>query len=243
MDAKFTYLALLGGSILFPFLYSFEKRISFYKRWTSLFISISVVAAFFILWDVWFTADGVWAFNERYVSGLFFINLPVEEWLFFVIIPYACIFIYDAFKYFIKSDPLQPVSSAITFVLSAILIILSFYYSEKQYTQVTFLATAVFLIFHYLVFKNKYLGRFYIVYLIHLIPFFTVNGILTSLPVVTYNNAENLGIRIGTVPVEDSIYSMLLLLMNITIYEFLNQRSFQKRKLSDLNKQVDINPR
>ena len=72
--------------------------------------------------------------------------------------------------------------------------------------------------------KPTWLGRFYIGYFISLIPFFLVNGILTYLPVVTYNNAENLAIRIFTIPIEDTIYCLLLLLMNVTMYEWLKQR-------------------
>jgi lycopene cyclase domain-containing protein len=72
------------------------------------------------------------------------------------------------------------------------------------------------------------LGRFIFAYLIHLIPLMICNGILTGglteEPVVIYNNAENLGIRIWTVPIEDLIYSMILLLMNISFFEWLRSK-------------------
>jgi lycopene cyclase domain-containing protein len=73
--------------------------------------------------------------------------------------------------------------------------------------------------------KPDWLGRFYFGYIYSLIPFFIVNGILTNLPVVTYNNAENLGIRITNIPIEDTIYCLLLLLMNVTVYEWLKARN------------------
>jgi lycopene cyclase domain-containing protein len=46
-----------------------------------------------------------------------------------------------------------------------------------------------------------------------------VNGILTGLfiddSVVWYNNSHTLGMRIGTIPLEDFFYAFLLIVMNI----------------------------
>ena len=64
-----------------------------------------------------------------------------------------------------------------------------------------------------------------------------MNGILTGTginqEVVWYNNSENLGIRMGTIPVEDSLYSLSLMLMNITILEYLKVR-FKKHNLKPI---------
>ena len=69
--------------------------------------------------------------------------------------------------------------------------------------------------------KNSFRADAFLVsYLISLIPFFAVNGLLTSIPVVIYNDAENLGVRLGTIPFEDVFYGMLLMLGNIGIMEW-----------------------
>ena len=65
---------------------------------------------------------------------------------------------------------------------------------------------------------------FLISYAIVLIPFLIVNGFLTAIPVVLYNDAENLGIRIYTIPFEDAFYGMLLVMMNISIFEKLRSK-------------------
>lgn len=87
---------------------------------------------------------------------------------------------------------------------------------------------ALFLLYVHIKLKPTYLGKFYITYLFILIPFFIVNGILTGTAidgqVVWYNNAENLGIRLGTIPIEDVFYGMLLILMNVIVFESLQAR-------------------
>jgi lycopene cyclase domain-containing protein len=185
-------------------------------------------AAFFIVWDIWFTNLGVWEFNSRYVLGWFFLDLPIEEWLFFLIVPFSSVFIYEVLLYFFPKDHFLPFGKYFVWILAPFLLVMSILHLDKWYTSVNFLVGALTLIIHYLIFKEKYLGRFTFAYLVHLIPLMICNGILTGglteEPVVIYNNAENLGIRIWTVPIEDLIYSMILLLMNISFFEWLRSK-------------------
>lgn len=59
---------------------------------------------FFIIWDIVFTEKGIWGFNESYLLGYFLWDLPVEEWMFFVSIPYACVFSYFVFRSYRNSQ-------------------------------------------------------------------------------------------------------------------------------------------
>jgi len=219
----FTYLFLDLFSISIPLSRSFEPRVKFYSNWKALIPAILIPALFFIVWDIWFTSMGVWGFNPRYLSGLDVINLPVEEWLFFICIPYACLFTYEALNYFIKKDYLRNSTKYISAVLVIILLSTALINLDKWYTATTFILCSWYII--YLTFINKapYLSRFYFAYIVILVPFFIINGILTGSfiedQVVWYNNDENLGIRFGTIPVEDTFYGMLLIMMNVSVFE------------------------
>jgi hypothetical protein len=77
------------------------------------------------------------------------------------------------------------------------------------------------------------MSHLYVAWIISLIPMAIVNGLLTSLPVLIYNNSENLGIRIHTlpinnlqygIPVEDFFYNLLYMLWMIWIYEARKNR-------------------
>ncbi|MFT4642885.1 MAG: lycopene cyclase domain-containing protein [Candidatus Azotimanducaceae bacterium] len=222
------YLILNIASLSIPLMYSFEKKMRFIQWWKEVFLSISIVAAFFIIWDIIFTNQGVWGFNSTYLIGFDILNLPIEEWLFFICIPYASIFIHYAFQYFLPNKKLsKPTTKIITIALIILLIITLVFNYDKAYTFYNYLL--LILILSYSLFTdNKQLPIFYITFMIILIPFFIVNGILTGSfiegQVVWYNNAENLGIRIATIPIEDIGYAFNMLFMSILLIEMFKNK-------------------
>ena len=215
------YLYLNIASFLIPFLYSFESRMKYIKRWKAVFTAILVTAVFFVFWDIIFTKIGVWSFNPRYHSGIEFFDLPIEEWLFFICIPYASLFIHFAFHYFYPKVSLSDKKvRTIYWMLMAVLLPTIMLHCDKLYTAVNYILLV--LVLTYTVFKVPcVLNTFFITFLIILIPFALVNGILTGSfieePVVIYNNAENLGIRLGTIPIEDIGYAFSMLLISLVL--------------------------
>jgi lycopene cyclase domain-containing protein len=229
----YLYLTVDFFSLFFPFIFSFYPKAPYYKKWKFLFPAIALPGILFIVWDIFFTQMGVWGFNPKYVTGIYFFNLPIEEVLFFICIPYSCIFTYEAVNYFTKSKILSNRwTEFITDTLIFVLLIIGTLNHERWYTSVTFFSTAVFLILLRRVWKVEFLNNFFFSYIFILIPFFIVNGILTGTgieePVVWYNNSQNLGIRMGTIPVEDTFYGMLLLLMNVSVFEYLQNKKAPK---------------
>ncbi|MFZ4546035.1 MAG: lycopene cyclase domain-containing protein [Bacteroidales bacterium] len=216
------------GAICVPLIASFDSRLRFDKQWKFLIPAMLLTMLVFIPWDMLKTALAVWGFNPRYLLGFYIGNLPIEEWLFFIAIPYACLFTYHSLNYLIKKDYIGKYAHAISLILAIFLLCVGLLNFERLYTSVTFISTGSFLLFHRFVVKGAYMGRFYMMYLVTLIPFFIVNGLLTGsfIPeeVVFYDNAQNLGIRLGTIPVEDMVYGLLMLLMNVSWFEYLKQR-------------------
>lgn len=220
----FTYLLLNIFTISFPLIRSFEKKIYFFGKWKYLFPAIIITGTFFIIWDHFFTVLDIWTFNPAYIIGWHFFSLPLEELLFFLTVPFACVFIYEVVNYFLKDDPFKKISNYLIWALAAIFLAIALYNVGRLYTLITFSFSSIILVLHWFVFRTAIFGKFFITYLIHLLPFFIVNGLLTYLPVVRYNDEENLGIRLFTIPIEDSVYSMLLLLINISLYEYFKRR-------------------
>ncbi|MCI0750490.1 MAG: lycopene cyclase domain-containing protein [Flammeovirgaceae bacterium] len=224
----YLYLLLDISCILFPLFFSFYKQAPFYKQWKYLWVSTLIPGVIFIAWDEWFTQSGIWGFNDYYLTGLYIASLPIEEILFFICIPYSCVFTYDALNYLIKKNWLQSNQKFISVFLIFFLTTLGLLNLDKWYSAATFISTSILLVFITFIWKPTFMGRFYISYLFILLPFFIVNGILTGSwienEVVWYNNQETLGIRIGTIPVEDIFYGMLLILLNICLLERMRGR-------------------
>ena len=219
----YTYLLLNLLTLFFPIVLSFDYKVHYYRKWPHAFLAIIPVGLFFIIWDYWFTISNVWGFNHKYLVGLEFWHLPLEEWLFFLTVPFACIFIYEVVIAYGRKALFPRIGEWLATILGAALIILGTLFSGQLYTTITFNLTGLLLLINGVWYRPNYLGSFFVAYAIHLVPFAVVNGILTAYPVVVYNNAENFGVRLGSIPVEDTIYSMLLLLMNINLYERFKQ--------------------
>jgi lycopene cyclase domain-containing protein len=220
----FTYLLINLISVSFPLAFSGSKRFGFGSRLKQAWLAVALSAIPFILWDILFTHLGVWGFNEKYILGYHFFNLPLEEVLFFLAIPFACLFIYQQF---LRMN-LRPLPDGLTTLIWAFLglafLMLALFNLDKIYTlSVGILAggAAAFLAW----FRPRYSRPLMLALIFQYLPFLLVNGILTYLPVVIYDGEAFMGYRIGTIPLEDSLYSFVMLVGPVAIYEFLGKRS------------------
>ena len=226
---SYYYLLIDFFTIIIPLLFSFESRIRFQEKLKSYLPAIFFSGLIFLIWDHYFTLNHIWGFNPKYLTGISFYALPLEEILFFFCIPYACLFSYEVVKYFLEKRTFSSFAYKSSQIISIVLILfaltMSLIFHDKAYTLSTFSSLTVLLSIN-LILKSKFLANFFLSYTILLIPFFIVNGLLTgtglSEPIVWYNDSENIGIRVLSIPVEDIFYGMLLILLSLSFSDEVN---------------------
>lgn len=216
------YSILLISSIIVPLIFSFEKQIFFIKKIKQVLLSIVIVAIPYLIWDEIFTQNKIWGFSEGRVSDFKIFSLPVEEVLFFVVVPYALIFVYEVVKFYLGDKEFQINYRLFLFLSIAFLLIASFVY-PRTYTTLQMLVTA-FLFLIVWITKNKLFSSqtFWLFILISYVPFFVINYFLTSIPIVWYDNTENLGVRVITIPVEDFFYHFAYTSFVLIVYSKLD---------------------
>jgi len=221
------YLIINILIIAVPVLFSFENSIKFYKKLPYLFLSILIVGFFYILWDSFAADRGDWSFNENYLSGINIFNLPLEEILFFISVPYSIIFLFETAKFYFSKRLLNvlPYKKSFYNLVSILLVAVAFVFLKQDYTFIVLVSTALFIflanIFSPQLLKSK---LYWFFMLFSFVPFLIVNYFLTSLPIITYNPEAIWGIRLITIPAEDLFYSFSMVSFYLLVYKYLSER-------------------
>lgn len=217
------YLKILILSAFVPVIFSFHPKVKFYIYYKSIFRATLSVSSVYILWDIIFTKLGIWGFNNQYLNGIYILNLPIEEILFFLCIPFCCLYTYHLVEKFnisfFKNIDWKKINVCFLFIVLVFGLI--------NYTKIyTFICFIMFSLVLFIVNKssiNINFNFFYTTFILIIIPFLIINGALTGLffdqTVVWYNNKEILGLRIFTIPIEDAFYAHQLILLNLMFYK------------------------
>lgn len=188
--------------------------------WKAISTAIIICTAVFLAWEELFVRLGIWGVNEKYTLSARYGNMVLEKWLFYLTWPFAFLILYDSlpaknvFGYYAK-----PMS--VFFLVFAIL--MGWHYQGRLYTTVCCYALAILVTVQLFVVKGAFLGRFYLAYFIFLLPALALeswlNGSFAHEPITWYDNMENSGFRVFTVPIENLLFLLLLFMLNVTVYE------------------------
>ncbi len=225
----FTYILIDFLSIALCLVFSFHPRIQFHKNFVHFFKASIVVAVPFIAWDIWFTQSGIWWFNHNYTIGIAVAGLPLEEWLFFLCIPFACVFTLFVLETVLTHSAINRYNALITWTVMLVCTVVVIFHHDKTYPLLTAVVTLATLFYLHFIEKANWITNATFGYVILLPGFFGVNGVLTGYgldtPIVNYNSSEILNIRILTIPIEDAFYGYSLFLLNWFFFNYFRNKS------------------
>lgn len=227
----YTYSLVLFFTAIICFVASFDRRLRFDRHFGAFIKAAVLVAIPFIAWDVWFTAKGVWWFNTDYTLGIVIAGLPLEEWLFFICIPFSCVFTYYCLDKFYKMEWLSGFNNLIVFVTVIVCSVVALLLYDKIYTLVTAIATILTLIYLHFIVRAKWISKASFVFSVLMLGFFPVNGVLTGFglesPIVNYNPNNFLGIRMITIPIEDAVYGYTQFLLVLYFFKLFSKNKIE----------------
>ena len=180
----------------------------FSMKWAGILAGFGVISLPFILWDIIATRDGHWAFNEKFILGPKIFGLPIEELLFFFMVPVVMLVVWYLVRLRVKERRID-----VSMFYRPILVILGFSTFMTIHRPYTFIVLAVATLFWYIAGRTDYFNsyRFFVFQFWLLLLFFLSNTLLTWPPVVTYGEGAIMGLRIGTIPIEDFLYNFVLI--------------------------------
>lgn len=222
-----TSMALYTGIdlliIALPLILSFDRRVGYYRKWPIVLTVSLIVGSVYLSWDVLMTVQRHWGFNERYAGSFRLLGLPLGEILFFFCVPFSCLFIYEVSMAYFREKKVA-IPRPTWFVLAALFFAVAVVFQKKSYTFSVMLSVGAFFLLSSLISAELLKSfHFWISILLSYIPFLIVNGILTALPVVVYNQRAIWGLRLSTIPLEDFFYSFSLLGFNFLVYRFFRR--------------------
>jgi lycopene beta-cyclase len=91
-----TYLALMAACVLVTLPLELVLKAGVYRRPRRLVATLVPVFLAFTFWDWIAIHRGHWTYSPRYTTGVTFLSVPLEELVFFVVVPTCALLTYQA---------------------------------------------------------------------------------------------------------------------------------------------------
>lgn len=101
---KYGYMAMLAFTLCGSIWLELVLKVGVVRRFKRVVLSILPTAIFFIIWDAYAINRGHWYFDSKQIMGIFGpFEIPLEEFLFFLIVPLAALLTIEAVR-IVKKD-------------------------------------------------------------------------------------------------------------------------------------------
>lgn len=210
--------------ILIPLFLAIDRKVYDFGNIKSSILPALVTTIIFSEIDIFFAGLKIITFNPKFLLGVFYRQLPLEEYLFIFAFSFAGLSIYNYLNAKYPKQELQKYSLAISNLMLGICIAMLFFAYNKWYTAFTFSVLAVIVVGIEYINQLRFMYRFYRAFVVCLIPFYICYGLICNLPIIQYKAAENVGYSLAKIPFENHFLFMSMLLLGVYILEFLKNR-------------------
>ena len=226
---KFEYLLFNFVVIAGPVVSQFSRQIKHVSRWRLKLLVSGIVMIPYVIWDA-LVAGSHWWFNDAYTLNFRLFGLPIEEWLFFITVPFGCLLVWETLPH---TDSWLGRLKSLRYVRTSLYTTLPIgvwvFSAGKQYTGLVLFCFGLVALVDTLLGVDLLLRpKTYLYLVIVSVLILVFNGYLTARPVVLYGEAYQVGYRILTIPLEDIGYGFTLMLFNTMLYEKLRTTRYGK---------------
>lgn len=217
MTYIFLYLNLF--LILIPVLLCLDKA-HFKTVWLAKSLpAVFITGVIFSAFAVFFNLFGVWTFNPDYLIGLYYKDLPLEQYLFSFTFSFTALNIYAYLNSRYPEEHWQKYSLGVSNLMLGVCVAFIYFGYTKWFTVVTFAILLVLLLYIEFFNQLRFMYRFYRAYLFCLVPFYICYGLISFLPIIRYNDLETVKFAILTVPLESHFLMMSMMLVGVYLLE------------------------
>ena len=216
---KYTFLSIDILVFLIPMFFMRDKRFESKRTFNQLIPGLFCIAALFTVWDLAFSHSLIRTFNPRYVIGFYFLGIPFEEYLLFLLIPFSITVCYEYLLCIRPHVKSKHNGNRLATALAVLFLIVAMVFHHRSYTFYTCLFSSLLLQFNVYFLRSNFLGRYFFVFAVALVPMMLIHSVLTSHPIIEYSHSAISGVLIGTVPFEDVVMFLLQTLLIITIFD------------------------
>jgi lycopene cyclase domain-containing protein len=192
--------------LLSLFLFS-NRRARPLGEWKLAMPAALIPAILFIAASHLLRLSGFLTFDSGYVTGFYLGILPLEEWLFCILMPFTGLGIYSFLNLTFPGNVLQKFSLTVSNLLLGLCMAMLFfaYTSGNIYSIIFNIVLGLLLIYIEYFNKLRFMYRFYRAYVVHMILFFPAYFVITSLAQIHF-------------------YFMIILLTSVYLFELFKSK-------------------
>jgi lycopene cyclase domain-containing protein len=204
---NYTYLLVNIVLLLLSLFLFFSRRTRFFREWRLALPAALIPSLLFIAASHLLQLSGFLTFDSRYITGLYLGILPLEEWLFCILMPFTGLGIYGFLNLTFPDDSLQKFSLTVSNLLLGLCVAMLFFaYRAGNIYSIIFNVVLVLLLIYVEYFnKLRFMYRFYRAYVVYMILIFPVYFIVTGLAQIHF-------------------YFMIIFLASVYLFEFFNNK-------------------